>query len=260
MWFAAETCTDRSPGHRLSALRRRCLRSLVAAEGSVARVSMRQLQRGWRESPRVLNFFSRLNMAPVHRSYGSPRSQTSGRKHSSLSIHHAAARGQQTRLFAARAPARAAQGWSGRSLGAGAELGAPPEAGWRAHASDEPVPAFGGECPLRVAARGPAGPRADFEAGGPPLHHRHARDAVARGARPERGAHICSRPRFEDDADARVAERRLAGARRRGADARRTTGGARTALKASLGLLAAAPPRQKRTTPPRCPSWSVLLI
>ena len=55
-----------------------------------------------------------------------------------------------------------------------------------------------------------------------------ARAPVARGARPERGAHICSRPRFEDDADARVAERRLAGARRRGADARRTTGGART--------------------------------
>ena len=77
-------------------------------------------------------------------------------------------------------------------------------------ATDEPVPAFGGEDALRVAARGPAGPRADFEAGGPPLHHRHARDAVARGARPERGAHICSRPRFEDDADARVAERRLA--------------------------------------------------
>ena len=72
-------------------------------------------------------------------------------------------------------------------------------------ATDEPVPAFGGECALRVAARGPAGPRADFEAGGPPLHHRHARDAAARAARPERGAHVCSRPRFEDDADARVA-------------------------------------------------------
>ena len=86
----------------------------------------------------------------------------------------------------------------------------------------EPVPAFGGgENPVRVAAGGPAGPRADLAARGPPLHRRRARDALARGARPEPGAHVRARPRLADDADARVAERRLAGARRRGADARR---------------------------------------